>query len=136
MKRERVIINKIKDKVTTIGAYAFANCANLTSITTPNSVTLIGAGAFSYCSGLTSITIPNSVTTIGLTAFSYCTNLTDITVEWTTPLSVPTNIFDGVSTSAATLHVPAGTKALYKAADVWKDFGTIDDGNTVFPTLV
>jgi hypothetical protein len=23
------------------------------------------------------------------------------------------------------LHVPAGTKALYEAAEVWKDFGTI-----------
>ena len=27
--------------------------------------------------------------------------------------------------STAILHVPAGTKARYQAADVWKEFGTI-----------
>ena len=125
----------IPNSVTTIGAYAFANCISLTSITIPNSVTSIGSGAFSYCSSLTSITIPNSVTTIGLTAFSYCTNLTDIMVEWTTPLtiSVSAYIFLNINISAATLHVPAGTKALYQAAEVWKDFGTIVEKGAASP---
>jgi hypothetical protein len=35
------------------------------------------------------------------------------------------DIFSFVPLSAATLHVPAGTKELYKVAPVWKEFGTI-----------
>src|SRR5262249_10613021 len=35
-----------------IGAYAFAFCSGLTSVTIPNSVTSIGAYAFQYCYGL------------------------------------------------------------------------------------
>ena len=41
-----------------IGACAFYNFSNLTSIVIPDSVTGIGYGAFAGCSGLTSITIP------------------------------------------------------------------------------
>jgi hypothetical protein len=61
--------NGITYSVTSIGAVAFANCAELTSVTIPNSVTTIGFGAFFSCSGLTSITIPNSVTSIYGDAF-------------------------------------------------------------------
>ena len=40
-----------------IGQYAFYECADLTSVTIPNSVTSIGDYAFSECSGLTSVHI-------------------------------------------------------------------------------
>lgn len=45
-----------------IGAYAFKNCSDLTSLTLPSSVTRIGDYAFKNCSGLTSLTLPSSVT--------------------------------------------------------------------------
>lgn len=54
-----------------IGASAFSDCANLTSITIPNSVISIGEGAFCG-SGLTSIIIPDGVTSIGELAFEDC----------------------------------------------------------------
>ncbi len=44
--------------VTSIKKWALANCADLTSVTVPNSVTSIGKAAFYGCSSLTSITIP------------------------------------------------------------------------------
>ena len=71
----------IPSTVTSIGDYAFAECANLTSITIPDSVTSIGEGAFIYCSGLTSIDIPSGVTSIGHYVFSVCNSLSSITVD-------------------------------------------------------
>lgn len=66
--------------VTSIGAYAFEWCENLTEITIGDSVTCIGEGAFVGCSGLTEITIPDSVTSIDAIAFRACTGLTEITI--------------------------------------------------------
>ena len=63
-----------------IGNYAFAFCANLTSITIPNSVTSIGDDAFRACYSLASITIPDGVTSIGDYAFYGCTKLTSIRI--------------------------------------------------------
>ena len=71
----------IPNGVTSIGDYAFDDCAYLTSITIPNSVTNIGNSVFYGCANLTSITIPDSVTSIGLDAFSACTNLASINVS-------------------------------------------------------
>ena len=111
--------------VTTIERCTFLSCENLTSITIPSSVKSIGHAAFYGCTALPSITIPNSVTTIGYEAFGYCSNLNSVTVAWNTPLAVnlSDNLFIGTNPSTIILHVPSGTKSLYEAADVWKEFG-------------
>ena len=70
----------IPNSVTRIEKLAFAGCKNLISVTIPNSVTSIGDYAFADCYSLTAIIIPNSVKRIEDFAFSYCTNLTSITI--------------------------------------------------------
>ena len=70
----------LPSSVTRIGDYAFYNCSGLTSLTLPSSVTSIGEFAFMYCSGLTSLTIPSGVTSIGMSAFEYCSSLTSLTL--------------------------------------------------------
>ena len=72
----------IEEGVTTIGAYAFSHCLNLTSVTLPEGLTTIGRYAFEECNSLTSIDIPNSVIIIPTaeSAFWDCTNLTAINV--------------------------------------------------------
>ena len=69
--------------VTSIGAYAFFNCGDLTSITIPSSVTTIGENAFDGCDGLTSITLAEGLTTIYDHAFNNCNSLTSITIPST-----------------------------------------------------
>jgi hypothetical protein len=111
------------NSVTSIGGWGFYNCNSLASVTLSEKVTSIGMAAFMYCPNLTSIEIPAMVSEIYGAAFYECISLADVTVGWTTPLEVSEDIFDGINMSAATLHVPNGTTALYKAANVWKSFG-------------
>ena len=70
--RDRIKTLVIGDSVTTIGNYAFAASACLTSVSMGNSITTIGNFAFNSCSKLTSINIPNSVTSIGTDVFYIC----------------------------------------------------------------
>ncbi len=121
----------IPNNVTSIGNHAFYGCSDLISLTIPSSVTSLGEYVFMNCSKLNSITIPSSVTSIGYHAFSGCSGLTSVTVEWDHPLAVSENIFENVSLSQATLYVPAGTKAAYASADVWKDFGKIVENKII-----
>ena len=114
---------EIPNCVTYIGEHAFEGCEGLASVIIPNSVTSIGYEAFRSCKGLTSITIPNSVTSIGERTFYRCPNLTSVTVGIPIPLAINYDMF--INRANATLYVPAGCKAAYEAADVWKDFKEI-----------
>jgi len=115
--------------ITSIGGSAFYNCTGFTgSLTIPSAVTTIGCAVFSGCSGFTgSLTIPSSVTSIGCSAFSDCSNISSIKASGTTPGSIilDQDVFNGMHTSTCVLNVPVGTKALYAAADQWKDFTNI-----------
>jgi hypothetical protein len=67
-----------------IGASAFENCYNLTSILIPNTITSIGSYAFSYCSGISgALTLPTSLRKLGEGAFYGCWNLTSVTIPAT-----------------------------------------------------
>jgi hypothetical protein len=135
---QNLVTVTIPNSVTNIDIQAFWNCVGLQSITIPDKVTNIGCFAFAECRKLKSITIPKSVTKIGMgydgyygNTFANCSSLTSVTVQWATPPSINASEFTGVSLGNATLHVPIGTKALYQAAPVWKNFGTIVEDVTL-----
>lgn len=119
----------LPEGLTSIGRNSFVSCS-LASVTLPEGLTTIGDQAFQDCKSLTSITIPANVTEIGYGAFIDCSGLTDFYVAWTTTLpTIGSNIFLDASIGTATLHVPAGSLALYQNADQWKDFGTFVEYN-------
>lgn len=68
----------MEEGVTTIGAQAFTECANLTSVSIPSTVTTMGVFAFSDCSSLQSIYLGDNLTKIPTAAFQSCTNLTEV----------------------------------------------------------
>lgn len=119
----------IPDDVTIIGNSAFSDCSGLTSINLPNSLTSIGMAAFMNCSEITSVNIPDGVTDIGTQAFYGCSSLTSVTVNSETPLSISSSTFS--NRTNATLYVPAGSNAAYKAADYWKEFKEIVDPSVI-----
>ena len=67
--------------VTSIDAYAFADCNDITALLTNNSLKSIGSSAFLRCNGLLSISIGRYVNSIQNDAFTGCINLEQITVN-------------------------------------------------------
>ena len=63
-------------KVTGVGQMAFYTCAQLTSVTLPQSITSIDMLSFGFCSKLVSVNIPESIREVGLGAFYRCEALT------------------------------------------------------------
>lgn len=68
----------LPETLTSIGAYVFSDCIDITGVHIPAGVTSIGEGAFNCCS-LTAIELPDGLTAIEHLTFS-CTGLTAITI--------------------------------------------------------
>ena len=81
----RSIENYADKEITSIGAYAFSECATLVSVNMP-ATTSIGAYAFSGCTMLSSVNLP-LVTKIASYGFSGCTSLKSVDLPNMTLLS-------------------------------------------------
>ena len=112
----------IPESVTVIGSNAFDGCASLVSINLPQGLTELQLETFRYCSSLTSIEIPANVSSMGRNVFQGCTALETVTSHIVTPFAIDATVFARYD---ATLYVPVGTKAAYKATSCWNQFRTI-----------
>ena len=133
MTDDQGVIYKLKKAADNSSYYAVKGYSNdiNTEIVIPDEidgcpVTSIESDAFRDCANLTSITIPNSVTSIGYSAFLNCYNLQLVTSKITNPFDV--NAFD--ATISAALIVPKGSRSAYRNVSGWW-FGLIlEEGET------
>ncbi|WP_253727230.1 leucine-rich repeat domain-containing protein [Treponema socranskii] len=132
-----------------IGDYVFCGCPNLTTLNLPSSLEFIGHYSLCRikvssivvpenikvlnnsflvsCPELTSVELPSTLTQIRWYSLSRNPKLKTVTCKAATPpvITAGQEVFKNTPIGFATLRVPAGSKALYQAAEGWKDFGTI-----------
>ena len=121
--KESITSVVIQEGVTSIGEYAFNECAAMTSIEIPGSVTSIGVRACNKCTALNAVTIPESVTSIGNYVFAGCTALTAIEVASDNP--------DYCSEDGVLFNKDKTTLIQYPAGNARTEY-TIPDGVTSF----
>ena len=130
--------------------YVFCGCPNLTMLNLPSSLEFIGH--YSLCRiKVSSMVVPENIKVLNNSFLAECPELTSVelpstlTEIWYSFLNDPKlktvtckaanppvitagqEVFKGTPIASATLRVPAGSKALYQAAEGWKDFGTIEE---------
>ena len=93
-------------------------------------VTGIASEAFKDCSNLKSVTIPDCVKCINFYAFEGCSKLQKVTSKIAKPFVINGQTFSPTTYSNATLYMPKGTVAKYKATNSWKKFKNIVEEGT------
>ena len=88
------------DSVTTIGARAFAGCAQLEELTLPDSLTTIGEGALDGLTGLKKLVVKCDPALIPAGVFANMPNLSEVTIE---SGAVPAHMFEGSGVTTLTL---------------------------------
>lgn len=119
----------ITDKETEISPNQFYGCTNLQNFSIGDGVTSFGDWAFSGCSSLKSLSFGTQLKTIGKEVFSDCTAVTKIYSKAATPPTCGVQALDDINKWNCTLYVPKGSLASYQAADQWKEFFFIEEGN-------
>ena len=127
----------IPSTVESIGDYAVYNCFRLTELNIPEGVKHIGEGAFKYCYYLKTLSLPSTLQSIGDYAFAYDGDLQTVLSAMASPCAIDRSVFiveekvNGETVegfSKASLFIPDGKKGVYTAANVWKDFPEIYQG--------
>ena len=68
----------LPESVTSIGSWAFANCAKLEQVSFPAGLTSIDLSAFENCTALTAVTLPKRLTELGSAVFENCSALKSV----------------------------------------------------------
>ena len=109
-----------------IGQYSLGYL-KVSSMVVPENITVLNAFFLEECKELTSVELPSTLTQIWSYVLSYDPKLKTVTCKAANPPAITAgqHVFENTPIASATLRVPADSKALYQAAEGWKDFGTI-----------
>ena len=99
----------------------FQGCTKLEEVTLAAQMNLQNL-AFDGCSKLKAIIIPSAITTIGEYCFRGCSSLKTITSLPTTPPTLSTGAFQGVSPDV--VYVPSASVNTYKSASGWSNWAS------------
>ena len=118
--------------VKSIGTGAFQSNASVKTVTitgVEGSPLKIGKEAFANCAELKSVSLPAQTTEIGASAFNFCRQLVSLRIAATEPPRVFRTTFPSkVAGANRVLYVPKGSKAKYEAVAFWKDkFSSIEE---------
>ena len=118
--------------VKSIGTGAFQSNASVKTVTitgVEGSPLKIGREAFANCAELKSVSLPAQTTEIGASAFNFCRQLASLRIAATEPPKVFRTTFPSkVAGANRVLYVPKGSKAKYEAVAFWKDkFSSIEE---------
>lgn len=105
---------QLGDKLSIIGASAFANCTGLSEIRLPNTVTRLDGSAFSGCTMLTKAILSSKLTSISPFTFSGCTALAHVEIP-DTVADISQSAFQNCS-ALTRLHLPASLSSIGRAA--------------------
>jgi len=99
------------DTITTIDDSVFRNNPKITSFVIPKGVSVIGANAFYECVNLTSVSYEQGGTSlsIGVGAFGYCSSLTDVRLPAYTS-EIAAGLFEGCNLTA--FDIPASVTSI------------------------
>lgn len=105
---------ELSDTVQNLGAYAFSNCSNLKDIQFGSGLTYLEDGVFYLCTGLEQLSFSNPVISVGKEVFAYCTKLETVTVPlWIE--EIPDSMFEGCY-ALREIRFPIGLKSIGKEA--------------------
>ena len=121
----------ITDKETEVSEDEFYGCTNLKNVSLGNGIESIGNWAFSGCSSLDYFSFGTAMKTIGKEAFSDCTAMTKLISRAVVPPICDTQALDDINKWNCTLQVPQGSLADYQAAEQWKEFFFMEEGDPV-----
>lgn len=124
---------KLSDKETDISDNEFYGCTNLQRVTIGDGVTTIGKRAFSGCSSLKLFAFGSQVAEIGEEAFSDCAALVQIISKAQAAPTCGPQALDDINKWECKLYVPDGCMASYEAANQWKDFFFMEEGEGMPP---
>lgn len=118
---------EIEEGITSIGDYAFVDCAHLTEVTLPKGLTRIGNHAFKGCDLLRTVVIPDDVTEVGDMVFYDCDSIEKCTFGKSVA-SIGEQVFYGCD-SLKEITLPSGIKSIgaqafdkcYNLGDVYFD---------------
>lgn len=100
-------------RLTSIGAYAFAQCTRLPELQIPESVTAVGDYAFSGCTSVYDARIPRSVSVMGKGMLNGCSNLSALVLSFGQYSDLFLGgIFGASSPSATSNYIPSSLKTV------------------------
>ena len=118
--------------VKSIGTGAFQSNASVKTVTitgVEGSTLKIGKEAFANCAELKTVSLPAQTNEIGASAFNFCRQLVSLRIAAIEPPKVFRTTFPSkVAGANRVLYVPKGSKAKYEAVAFWKDkFSSIEE---------